>query len=63
MPELQTQGGYTGKILRVNLSNGSIIVEKPDDRLKNNLHPRGFLHRDLPHREKREDQQKNDYEP
>jgi len=32
MAEQQTHGGYTGKILRVNLSNGSIIIEKPDDK-------------------------------
>ncbi len=28
----QMSGGYTGKILRVNLSNKNISVEKPDDK-------------------------------
>ena len=32
MSEQQMHGGYTGKVLRVNLSNGSITVEKPDDK-------------------------------
>jgi len=32
MAEQVTHGGYTGKILRVNLSNGGISVEKPDDK-------------------------------
>jgi aldehyde:ferredoxin oxidoreductase len=32
MAEQETHGGYAGKILRVNLSNGNITIEKPDDK-------------------------------